>query len=87
VVSVDDDEIRAAQTRFARDAGFAVETASATTLAGARRLAADGVIGPDDRVVLVATGTGLKESTGTSAPDPAVVALDDLAETLATRFD
>ncbi|WP_251330228.1 threonine synthase [Haloplanus pelagicus] len=87
VVSVDDDEIRAARRRFARDAGFAVETASATTLAGARRLAADGVVGPDDRIVLVATGSGLKESAEASAPDPAAVALDELAGTLATRFE
>ncbi|WP_394338787.1 pyridoxal-phosphate dependent enzyme [Haloferax sp. Atlit-47N] len=61
VVSVTDDEIRTAQRRFAVDAGFCVEPASATTLAGVSRLADRGDIAADESVVLVPTGTGFKE--------------------------
>ncbi|OYR47592.1 pyridoxal-phosphate dependent enzyme [Halorubrum sp. Hd13] len=61
VVSVDDDEIRAAQRRFAVDGGFCVEPASAASLAGATRLSERGEIDDDDAVVLVPTGTGFKE--------------------------
>ncbi|OYR51890.1 threonine synthase [Halorubrum sp. Ea1] len=61
VVSVDDDEIRAAQRRFAVDGGFCVEPASAASLAGATRLSERGEIAADDAVVLVPTGTGFKE--------------------------
>lgn len=86
VVSVDDDEIRDARVRLARDAGLCVETASATSLAGARRLAADGVLVPDDRVVLVATGSGFKEAsaavTDIDAPTVTLAAVQDAVETL-----
>ncbi|ELZ39083.1 threonine synthase [Halorubrum saccharovorum DSM 1137] len=61
VVSVSDDDIRAAQRQFAVDGGFCVEPASATSLAGATRLSERGAIGSDDDVVLVPTGTGFKE--------------------------
>ncbi|GAB6862014.1 pyridoxal-phosphate dependent enzyme [Haloplanus litoreus] len=86
VVSVDDDEIRDAKARLARDAGLCVETASATTLAGTRRLVAEGVLAPDDRVALVATGSGFKESTVTGGERATAVPLADLDATLAARF-
>lgn len=58
VLAVDGDEIRRAKRRFAREAGLTVEPASATTLAAAERLAAEGTLAADDDVVLVATGRG-----------------------------
>ncbi|WP_435074547.1 threonine synthase [Halorubrum sp. HHNYT27] len=61
VVSVDDDEIRTAQRRFAVDGGFCVEPASAASLAGASVLSERGEIADDDDVVLIPTGTGFKE--------------------------
>jgi len=61
VVSVTDDELRAAKRRFAVDGGFCVEPASAASLAGATRLSERGEIAADDAVVLVPTGTGFKE--------------------------
>jgi threonine synthase len=61
VVSVTDDEIRTAKRQFAVEAGFCVEAASATTLAGATRLSERGALAPDDSVVLIPTGTGFKE--------------------------
>jgi threonine synthase len=61
VLSVTDDELRAAQRRFAVDGGFCVEPASAASLAGATRLSDRGEIDADESVVLVPTGTGFKE--------------------------
>jgi len=64
VVSVTDDEIRDAMSVLSSRAGLCVEAASATALAGVRALSASGEVRPDERVVLVATGTGFKEGTG-----------------------
>lgn len=68
VVSVSDDAIRAAQRQFATLAGFCVEPAAATPLAGVERLSERGVIADDETVVLIPTGTGFKEmgTEGTS---------------------
>ncbi|WP_198664628.1 threonine synthase [Halorubrum sp. 48-1-W] len=68
VVSVTDDEIRAAQRQFAVEGGFCVEPASATPLAGVSRLAEQGDVSPEESVVLVPTGTGFKE-LGTGGTD------------------
>lgn len=68
VVSVTDDEIRAAQRQFAVECGFCVEPASATPLAGVSRLAERGDVSPEESVVLVPTGTGFKE-LGTGGTD------------------
>jgi len=84
VVAVGDDEIREAKAALASRAGACVEAASATSLAGARRLAADGRLSADDEVVVVATGTGFKETTGMADPtDPPTVPLEDLDAGLA----
>lgn len=80
-VSVPDDEIHDAQTRLARDGGFRVEASSAVAYAGLDRLADRGEIRSEDRVVLIATGTGFTERD-----DPSVTArtvpLDDLETVL-----
>nr|WP_049911434.1 threonine synthase [Halorubrum lipolyticum] len=83
VVSVTDDEIRAAQRRFAVDGGFCVEPASAATLAGVSRLAERGEVAADDSVVLVPTGTGFKEmGTGEAAVETEAVHRTDLSDRL-----
>jgi len=61
VVSATDEELLAARRQFAGRAGFCVEPASATTLAGIRKLADRGEVAPDESAVLVPTGTGFKE--------------------------
>jgi threonine synthase len=45
--------------------GFGCEPASAASVAGARQLVAEGVIGTDERVVCVLTGHALKDPTAT----------------------
>lgn len=64
--AVTDDEILAAQELLARTEGVFAEPASAASIAGVRKLAAEGRIEPGTRVVSVLTGNGLKD------PDTAI---------------
>ena len=58
--SVTDDEIRAGIKLLAQTTGVFTETAGGVTTAVLKKLADRGDIGPDERVVLVITGEGLK---------------------------
>jgi threonine synthase len=60
VDSVGDDEIRAGIRLLAETTGIFTETAGGVTTAVLKKLADRGDIGPDERVVLVITGEGLK---------------------------
>ncbi len=60
-VLVSDDEILAAMRRLARDAAVFAEPAAATAFAGLQHLTARGAIQPDETVVVVLTGNGLKD--------------------------
>jgi threonine synthase len=64
--TVTDEEILDAQKILARIEGIFVEPASASSIAGLKKLVQSGVIGKDERVVCVTTGHGLKD------PDTAV---------------
>ncbi|WP_128478656.1 threonine synthase [Halorussus pelagicus] len=86
VLSVPDDEILDAKKTLASEAGFCIEAASATTLAGIRRLSASGELADDDEVVAVLTGTGFRELDAGSAT-PETVALGDLSERLRALTD
>ncbi len=57
---VSDDEIRAGIRLLAETTGIFTETAGGVTTAVLQKLAEAGAIGPDERVVLVITGEGLK---------------------------
>ncbi len=59
--SVTDEEIVAAQKELARVEGIGVEPASATTIAGLRKLIASGVVDKEETVVCVTTGDILKD--------------------------
>jgi threonine synthase len=61
VLSVSEQEIADAKAVIGRD-GVGCEPASATTVAGIRRLVADGFIKPDEDVVAVLTGHVLKDA-------------------------
>jgi threonine synthase len=58
--AVSDDEIRAGITLLARTTGIFTETAGGVTTAVLKKLAERGDIDPDERVVAVITGEGLK---------------------------
>jgi threonine synthase len=60
IESVTDDEIVDAIRLLARTEGIFAETAGGVTVAGLARLAASGVVRPDERVVVYVTGIGLK---------------------------
>jgi len=60
VDAVSDDEIRAGIALLAQTTGIFTETAGGVTTAVLTKLAAQGDIDPDERVVLVITGEGLK---------------------------
>lgn len=59
--SVTDEEIIEAQKKLARMEGIGVEPASATSIAGLKKLLESGQIDPDERVVCVVTGLILKD--------------------------
>jgi threonine synthase len=60
VDQVSDDEIRDGIRLLAETTGIFTETAGGVTTATLAKLAREGRIGPDERVVLVITGEGLK---------------------------
>ena len=59
--AVTDDEILAAQRLLARLEGVFVEPASASSIAGMKKLIEVGLVGADERVTCVVTGHGLKD--------------------------
>jgi threonine synthase len=59
--TVTDDEILAAYRDLARHEGVFCEPASAASVAGVRKLAAQGILDPDATIVCVLTGHGLKD--------------------------
>ena len=58
---VSDDEILAAIPTLARGSGVFAEPAGATPYAGLLVAVEQGLVGSDDRVVILATGSGLKD--------------------------
>ena len=64
--TVTDEEILDAQKMLARIEGIFVEPASASSIAGLKKLVRNGVINRDERVVCITTGHGLKD------PDTAI---------------
>lgn len=60
-IRVSDAEIQAAQLALARQAGVFAEPSSSATLAGLKHAQARGWIKPQDQVVLLITGHGLKD--------------------------
>lgn len=67
LTEVSDSEVGAAQELLARSSGLLVEPAGATALAGALRDAAEGRLGPDDRIVVLGTGAGYKDAAALAA--------------------
>jgi threonine synthase len=60
-VAVSDDAILAAIPTMARWVGVFAEPAAAAGYAGLAKAAAEGLVGKDDRVLLLSTGSGLKD--------------------------
>ncbi|HVB54921.1 MAG TPA: threonine synthase [Candidatus Acidoferrales bacterium] len=75
IISVSEQEIADAKSMIGRD-GIGCEPASATTVAGIRRLVASGYIGPTDTVIAVLTGHVLKDPDYVSNYHRGTLALD-----------
>jgi threonine synthase len=60
LAAVSDEEIADAMLLLARTEGIFAETAGGVTIATLKRLAAEGTVRPDERVVVYVTGHGLK---------------------------
>lgn len=69
-LTVSDDQIRQAQLQLARTSGIFAEPAGATAVAGLVPALERGWIGPDDKVVAVVTGHGLKDIRGAISAVP-----------------
>lgn len=61
LIAVDDAEILAAIPQFARLSGVFAEPAAAATWAGAQRARTLGLLGKDESIVILSTGSGLKD--------------------------
>jgi threonine synthase len=61
IETVADGEILQAQKMLASKEGIFVEPASASTIAGVKKLADGGFIDPDEEIVCITTGNGLKD--------------------------
>ncbi|MDH3532095.1 MAG: threonine synthase [Gammaproteobacteria bacterium] len=66
-VTITDQEILAAIPKMARLAGVFAEPAAATPWAAVERMASDGKIEPDEVIVCVVSGNGLKDIAGAQA--------------------
>jgi threonine synthase len=87
VRDVSDEEILDGKSQ-AGAGGFGCEPASGASIAGARLLRDEGVIAPDDRVVCILTGHGLKDPNATVAyhsADPALAERGTVAARYANR--
>ena len=86
--SADDAEVSEARIRLARTEGIFVEAASSVALACAIKDRAAGRIGADDRVVLVLTGSGLKElkSIEATVTPPTQITADAIEAQVAEVF-
>lgn len=80
-IVVDDEAILRAQRTLGETEGLFVEPASAATVAGVERARERGTIGPEEDVVLVATGTGLKDTTSAER------AVEDVEHVVSTTGD
>ncbi len=81
VEQVTDDELMAAKRTIDR-MGIGCEPASATTLAGVRKLRAAGIIHPDDRIACILTGHVLKDADAVlkNVDDGQIIEIDPTVE-------
>jgi threonine synthase len=73
-VAVDDEEIRKAWRRLGASEGLFAAPEGAATLAAVAKLAAAGWLGPEERVLVINTGSGLKSHASVSASLTALAA-------------
>jgi threonine synthase len=85
--AVTDDEIVESTRLLARTEGIFAETAGGVTIATLKRLAADGVIRADERVVAYITGHGLKTLEAVSAVSAPTATITPTLDAFHDAFD
>ncbi len=86
LAAVDDDEVVAGIRLLARTEGIFGETAAGVTIASLRRLAAAGVVRPDERVVVYVTGHGLKTLDAVASHVGATATIQPTLDAFRTAF-
>jgi threonine synthase len=76
MVAVSDQEILEAMRLLARETGVFGEPAGVTGFAGLRKALSHGKVKPDQRVVVVVTGSGLKDVEGALQAVPKPTEID-----------
>jgi len=86
-VKLPDKVILDAQSLLARREGIFVEPASAASVAGALRLAREGIFDEGDTVVCVCTGHGLKDPEAAMAARPSQKAVDATVDAIVAAVE
>lgn len=86
-LAVSDDEILRAQQELAHSESIFVEPSGALPFAAVPKLVAAGLIGPDDTVVCIATGTGLKDPRAALRVLPSAPTIEPVAEEVDRYLD
>ncbi len=75
-LAVSDEEILAAIPVIARNTGVFSEPAAAAAYAGLVKAVSEGIVSPDERIVVMLTGSGLKDiaSAMKTVPEPPIIA-------------
>ena len=85
-ITVSDDAICGAISRLARTTGVFAEPAGAAALAGLETALDEGVVGKDERVVLMITGNGLKDVDAAARALPSLKPVEASLEAVAERI-
>ncbi|MDG5778983.1 threonine synthase [Haloarculaceae archaeon H-GB1-1] len=85
-LTVSDDDILAAETLLGRTEGIYAEPAGAAPIAGIRRAREAGIIDPDESVVAVVTGLGLKDTAGAKRAVGDVIRVQPSLEDVADQY-
>ncbi len=86
-VTVSDGEILAAETLLGRLEGIYAEPAGAAPIAGIRTARERGIVGPDETVVAVVTGTGLKDTASAREATDGVTRIEPALAEVSSRYD
>jgi threonine synthase len=85
-VLVSDEAILEAEGRLGRTEGVYAEPAAAAPVAGVEKARADGIIGPDETVVVCVTGTGLKDTKAAQQAAGEPISIPPTLDAVAERY-
>jgi threonine synthase len=86
-LTVTDEEVLAAEALLGRTEGIYAEPAGAAPVAGLKRALAEGVVEPDETVVVVSTGFGLKDTESARAAAGDVTRIAPALDAVRSRYD